>query len=73
MGELPLGCEQMTIYGRPRIYKDRVHENITLPREAVEKAHELRGQTPMTMFLGRIVCNALCVDGIATGDEKRNA
>lgn len=50
--------------GRSKIYEKRIVENIALPEEAWKKCHELRGQKPMTQFLGEIVCEKIGVGGI---------
>lgn len=53
-----------------RIYKDRVKENISLPKEAWLEANEKRGQKPIARFLGEIVCEHLGVGGIDAGADK---
>lgn len=50
--------------GRPQIYEKRVIKPVALPEEAVNKADELRGEKPLTQFLGEIVCEKLGVNGI---------
>lgn len=52
--------------GRWKIYEKRIVENISLPEEAWKKCNLMRGQKPMTQFLGEIVCEKLGVGGIKT-------
>lgn len=50
--------------GRQKIYENRIVENISLPEKTWKKCNEIRGQKPMTQFLGEIVCEKIGVGGI---------
>lgn len=50
--------------GFQRIYDNHVNTNIALPKKALDKANEVRGEKPLARFFGEIVCKELGIDGI---------